>query len=138
MPCTANRLPRQRFGRKQSTILPTPPRQPLVWRRHEANLYYREGKTVKTINVYEVVDGFSEVLLGYHISESENFEAQYGAFRMAIQRSGHKPYEIVHDNQGGHNKLNRQGKEACGGRRKGTGFLGQALPHTPPHDASQW
>ena len=72
--------------------------------------------------MYEVVDAYSEVLLGFHISESENFEAQYCAFRMAVQRSGHKPYEIVHDNQGGHNKLNRQGKKPTGDE-KGKGFL---------------
>lgn len=114
---------RQRFGRKQSTMLPT--RRDSLWYGDgtKLNLYYREGKTVKTINVYEVVDAMSEVLLGYHISESENFEAQYCAFRMAVQRSGHKPYEIVHDNQGGHNKLNRQGKKPAGDGEKAQGFL---------------
>lgn len=113
---------RQRFGRKQSTMLPT--RRDSLWYGDgtKLNLYYREGKTVKTINVYEVVDAYSEVLLGFHISESENFEAQYCAFRMAVQRSGHKPYEIVHDNQGGHNKLNRQGKKPTGDEKE-KGFL---------------
>nr|DAR89056.1 MAG TPA: transposase [Caudoviricetes sp.] len=128
---------RQRFGRKQSTILPT--RRDSLWYGDgtKLNLYYREGKTVKTINVYEVVDAMSEVLLGYHISESENFEAQYGAFRMAIQRSGHKPYEIVHDNQGGHNKLNRQGKKPAGDGEKAQGFLDRLCHiHRPtmPHN----
>ena len=33
---------------------------------------------------------------------------RYNAYRMAIQVSGHKPFEIVHDNQGGHKKLNRK------------------------------
>ncbi len=28
---------------------------------------------------------------------------------MAIQRSGHKPWEIVYDNQGGHKKLDTDG-----------------------------
>lgn len=51
------------------------------------------------------MDAYSEVLLGYYISDSENYEAQYHAYRMAIQISGHKPYEIVYDNQGGHKKL---------------------------------
>jgi hypothetical protein len=113
---------RQRFGRKQSTMLPT--RRDSLWYGDgtKLNLYYREGKTVKTINVYEVVDAYSEVLLGFHISESENFEAQYCAFRMAVKRSGHKPYEIVHDNQGGHNKLNRQGKKPTGDEKE-KGFL---------------
>ena len=43
--------------------------------------------------------------MGYHISDSEDYEAQYNAYRMAVQVSGHKPYELVHDNQGGHKKL---------------------------------
>ena len=51
------------------------------------------------------MDAYSEVLLGYHISENEDYEAQYHAYRMAIQVSGHKPYELVHDNQGGHKKI---------------------------------
>lgn len=65
--------------------------------------------------VYEVVDAYSEVLLGYYISDHENFEAQYNAYRMAVQVSGHKPYEIVHDNQGGHKRLEKEkGKKEPG------------------------
>ena len=52
----------------------------------------------------KVVDAYSEVLLGYYISDNEDYIAQYHAFRMAIQTSRHKPYEIVCDNQGGHKK----------------------------------
>ena len=44
------------------------------------------------------------MLLGYYISDNEDYIAQYHAFRMAIQTSRHKPYEIVCDNQGGHKK----------------------------------
>lgn len=74
------------------------------------NLYYLgdDGK-VRTTNVYEVIDAATEMLLGYHISDTENYEQQYHAYRMAIQVSGHKPYEIVHDNQGGHKKANSGG-----------------------------
>ncbi len=60
---------------------------------------------MRTTQVYEVIDAMSEVLLGYCISDTEDYEAQYHAYRMAIQKSGHKPYEIVYDNQGGHKKL---------------------------------
>lgn len=110
---------RQRYGRKQKTLHPE--RRDSLWYGDgtKLNLYYRDGNTVRTTSVYEVVDDMSEVLLGYHISDSEDFEAQYNAFRMAIQRSGHKPYEIVHDNQGGHKKLNRLSK----GEEKQQGFL---------------
>jgi hypothetical protein len=70
------------------------------------NLYYqtKDGK-MKTINVYEVMDSYSEVFLGYHISENEDYEAGYQAFKMAIKTSGHRPYQISFDNGSGNKKL---------------------------------
>lgn len=70
------------------------------------NYYYltEDGK-VDTCTVYEVIDVYSEVLLGYHISKSEDYEAQFYAYKMALQTSGQKPYEVRYDNQGGHKKL---------------------------------
>lgn len=101
---------RQRYGRKHKTALPT--RRDTLWYGDgtKLNLYYRDeqGK-VRTTQVYEVIDAMSEVLLGYCISDTEDYEAQYHAYRMAIQKSGHKPYEIVYDNQGGHKKLDSDG-----------------------------
>lgn len=99
----------QRFGRKHRTALPQ--RRDTLWYGDgtKLNLYYRdEDGNMRTTMVYEVVDAYSEVLLGYHISDHESFEAQYNAYRMAIQVSGHKPYEIVHDNQGGHKRLEKE------------------------------
>lgn len=73
------------------------------------NFYYQDEQgNVKTTQVYEVFDTYSEVFLGYHISDKENFEAQYHAFKMALQIAGHKPYEIKFDNQGGTKKLEAQ------------------------------
>lgn len=69
------------------------------------NYFYQEDGKMKTCQVYEVYDTYSEVFVGYHISSTENFEAQYLAFKMALQVSGHKPYEIKFDNQGGTKKL---------------------------------
>ena len=102
----------QRYGRKHRTALPM--RRDTLWYGDgtKLNLYYRdEDGSMRTTMVYEVIDAYSEVLLGYHISDRENFEAQYNAYRMAIQTSEHKPYEIVHDNQGGHKRLEKD-KEA--------------------------
>lgn len=101
---------RQKFGRKHRTALPS--RRDALWYGDgtKLNLYYRDDDgNVRTTQVYEVIDAATEVLLGYHISDHEDYEAQYHAYRMAIQTSGHKPYEIVHDNQGGHKKLEKQG-----------------------------
>lgn len=96
----------QRYSRKHKTELPY--RRDSLWYGDgtKLNLYYRdEAGKVRTTSVYEVIDAYSEVMLGYFISDTEDYEAQYHAYRMAIQISGHKPYEIVHDNQGGHKRL---------------------------------
>lgn len=101
---------RQRYGRKHKTALPT--RRDTLWYGDgtKLNLYYRdEAGKVRTTQAYEVIDAMSEVLLGYCISDTEDYEAQYHAYRMAIQTSGHKPWEIVYDNQGGHKKLDADG-----------------------------
>ena len=100
----------QRYSRKNRTSLPT--MRDSLWYGDgtKLNLYYRkQGKDGKwqlgTMQVYEVMDAYSEMLLGYYISDTEDFTAQYNAYRMAMQTSGHRPYELVHDNQGGHKKL---------------------------------
>lgn len=74
------------------------------------NLYYKneQGKMCTT-SVYEVMDAYSETLLGYDIAPNENFDSQYRAYRMAVETSGSRPYEIVTDNQGGHKKGNAVG-----------------------------
>ncbi len=101
---------RQRYGRKHRTALPT--RRDTLWYGDgtKLNLYYRDeqGK-VRTTQVYEVIDAMSEVMLGYCISDTEDYEAQYHAYRMAVQTARHKPWEIVYDNQGGHKKLDNDG-----------------------------
>jgi hypothetical protein len=71
------------------------------------NFYYQDenGQMSAKLKVYEVIDVYSECLLGFHIGYSEDFAAQYMAYKAAIQFSGNKPYEIRYDNQGGHKKL---------------------------------
>jgi hypothetical protein len=97
---------KEKYVRQHSTMLPT--RRDSLWYGDgtKLNYFYRDANgKVATINVYEVMDVYSEVFLGYYISNSEDFEAQYHAYKMAMQTSGHKPYEIRFDNQGGHKKL---------------------------------
>lgn len=100
----------QKYTRKHKTVLPSV--RDALWYADgtKLNLFYKDydekGKLqVRTTQVYEVMDAFSETLLGHFISDSENYEAQYNAFRMAVKTSGCKPYEVVTDNQGGHKKL---------------------------------
>ena len=100
----------QKYTRKHKTALPS--FRDSLWYADgtKLNLFYKaydeKGKLqVRTTQVYEVMDAFSETFLGYFISDGENYEAQYNSFRMAIQTAGCRPFEIVTDNQGGHKKL---------------------------------
>lgn len=97
---------KERYTRHHRTLMPT--KRDALWYSDGTKLNYyflnKDGK-VATCQVYEVIDVYSEKFLGYHISKTEDFEAQYHAFKMAIQTAGHKPYEIRYDNQGGHKKL---------------------------------
>lgn len=101
------------FGYKFKTILPEV--RDALWYGDgtKLNLYYKAyegGKWVmKTTQVYEVMDAYSEVFLGHHISDTENYTAQYNAYRMAVETAKARPYEIVVDNQGGHKKLDNSG-----------------------------
>lgn len=108
----------QKFKRQHRTMLPEV--RDALWYGDgtKLNLYYKEwvpnnnggGKwEVRTLQVYEVIDAYSEVMLGYSISETEGHKAQYAAYRMAVMTAGHRPYELVHDNQGGHKKLKTMG-----------------------------
>lgn len=95
---------KQIYSRHNKTLMPT--MRDSLWYGDgtKLNLFYKDyegGKlVVKTAFVYEVADAFNDTLLGYAIGKSENFDLQYKAFRMAVEISGHKPYEIVTDNQG--------------------------------------
>ncbi len=99
---------KEKFALQISTIMPT--MRDSLWYSDGTRLnyyYLSEDGKVSTCSVYEVIDAYSEVLLGYHITpgDSENYESQYKAYRMAMQTAGHKPYQVSFDNQGGHKKL---------------------------------
>lgn len=101
---------KEKFAYQNKTILPT--MRDSLWYSDgtKLNYYYQYRDEnghfkIGTTQVYEVMDVYSECLLGYFISDSEDYKAQYNAYRMAIQFSEHKPYQITYDNQGGHKKL---------------------------------
>lgn len=97
---------KEKFGIMLSTKLPT--LRDSLWYSDgtKLNYYYLdENGKVATMQVYEVMDAYSEVFLGYHISKTEDYEAQYFAYKMAVKTAEHRPYQISFDNQGGHKKL---------------------------------
>ena len=103
-----------RTRRQNKTIMPQ--LRDSIWYGDgtKANLYYKvydanQGKwKLATTMVFEVIDAATECLIGYHISPRENFEAMYEAYRQAIEFSGHLPYELVFDQQGGSRRLDAQ------------------------------
>lgn len=122
---------KQKFDRKHRTVLSE--KSDALWYGDgtKLNLYFKgrdkSGKLVKmTAMVYEVIDAYSEMLLGYSIGPVENSDLQRRAFKMAIQRSGHCPFEIVTDNQGGQKK-----NEARGFMSKICRVSRTTAPHTP-------
>lgn len=100
------------YTRMNSTILPTLPNALWYGDGTRLNLFYRayvDGRyKLATLNVYEVIDAATEVFLGCHISNTENFEAIYEATRNALEFAGCKPYEYVTDNQGGTKRADAQ------------------------------
>jgi hypothetical protein len=101
---------KEKFTYQHKTAMPT--MRDSLWYSDGTKLNYfyqtrdENGRfQIKTTSVYEVMDVYSEALLGYHISDTEDYITQYSAYRMAIQTSQHKPYQITYDNQGGHKKL---------------------------------
>ncbi len=69
------------------------------------NLYYRneQGKMCTT-GVYEVMDAYSETLLGYDIAPQPEFRLPVSCLPHGRGSFRGRPYEIVTDNQGGHKK----------------------------------
>ena len=63
---------------------------------------------IATLYVFEVIDAAPEVFLGCNIGTTENFEMMREAYRDALVFAGHKPYELVSDNQGGTKRADAQ------------------------------
>ena len=103
-----------RMRRQHKTIMPT--LRDSIWYGDgtKLNLYYRVldsntgGWKLATTSVFEVVDAATEALIGYHIAPNESFESMYEAYRMALDLSGHLPYELVYDQQGGSKRSDAQ------------------------------
>ncbi|PKO97050.1 MAG: kinase [Bacteroidetes bacterium HGW-Bacteroidetes-7] len=103
-------ISKEKFSYIHKTLMPT--MRDSIWYSDgtKLNLYYQylnseNKRCVGTLQVYEVMDAYSEVLLGYHISKSEDYEAQFFAYKMALNFAKYKPFQISYDNQGGHKKL---------------------------------
>jgi hypothetical protein len=113
---------KERFGYQLRTILPSV--RDALWYGDGTKLNYyfiNEDGKASTMMVYEVVDVYSECLLGFSVAPTEQYAMQYEAYKMAIQFAGQKPFEIRYDNQGGHKKI----KDSFLGKLSRIGFACQ-------------
>lgn len=98
------------LSRRHTTVLPQV--RDAIWYGDgtKLNLYYKAfvngSWQPATLCVFEVVDAYSEVFLGYGVGTNENFDMMYEAYRSSIEFAGHCPVELVYDNQGGSRTAN--------------------------------
>lgn len=73
------------------------------------NYFYQgQGGMVASMQVYVVMDVYSEAIIGQAIAKSEDFKMQSTAFKAALKFSGHKPMQLLYDGQSGHKKAEQQ------------------------------
>lgn len=74
------------------------------------NIYYlnEEGKKVTT-DIYMIFDVCTGYCVGWSLGQESAYGTQYPAFRMAVERAGVKPFQLVMDNQSSQRKLDRVG-----------------------------
>jgi transposase InsO family protein len=73
------------------------------------NYFYQgQGGMMAKLQIYVIMDVFSEAIVGHSFSHTEDFLTQFRAAKMALKLSGHKPLQWLYDNQGGHRKAESQ------------------------------
>lgn len=60
------------------------------------------------LKINPVFDVYSEMIIGYSISETETHVDHFTAIKMAVKSSGKRPYLLVYDNQSGHKSSRMQ------------------------------
>lgn len=76
----------------------------LDWIHYEDNV----TKMAAKIKIDPVIDVFSEKIIGWSISETENHVDHFRAVKMAIENAGSRPYLFTYDNQSGHKSSKMQ------------------------------
>lgn len=80
-----------------------------------------------------VVDIYSEKLLGWSLSETENMSDHFTAVKMAFNNAGHRPFLFTYDNQSGHkSKMMQDLYTNMVATNGGTHYPHQAYRHSSP------
>ncbi|MCX8483461.1 MAG: hypothetical protein ORN50_07755, partial [Crocinitomicaceae bacterium] len=73
-------------------------------------VHYQDNVTglAAKLKINPVFDVFSEMIIGYSLSETENHVDHFTALKSAINFSQAKPYKLTYDNQSGHKSSRMQ------------------------------
>jgi transposase InsO family protein len=85
------------------------------------------------LKINPVFDVFSEMIIGYSISETENHVDHFTAIKAAVSFTGARPYKFTYDNQSGHKSKRMQ--EVYSGviaREGGVHFATRPYEHSNP------
>lgn len=66
------------------------------------DLWYQANGKQRTKKIYVVIDDYSEVILGYDLSNTEDSESIFRSVKKALRFSMNRPEQLLYDNQGGH------------------------------------
>lgn len=73
------------------------------------NYFYQgQGGMVASMQVYVVMDVYSEAIIGHSVAAKEEFDMQSMAIKAAVKLAGHKPLQLLYDNQSGHKMAMQQ------------------------------
>lgn len=91
-----------------------------------------EGIEAK-LKIDVVFDVYSEKILGWSYSTTENHVDHFKALRMAAETAGHRPYLLTYDNQSGHKSETMQKLyDKLVARNKGVHYPHKAYAHNSP------
>lgn len=68
----------------------------------------KSNKMGASLRINVIFDVYSEKIIGWNISESEDHTDHFKAVKMAVQQSGYRPYLFTYDKQAGHKSTRMQ------------------------------
>lgn len=96
-------------------------------------IYMTPDGTEAKMKIDIVVDVFSEKILGWSYSGTEDHTDHFKALKMAAQNAGHRPYLFTYDNQSGHKSATMQSLyDKLVARYKGVHYPHKAYAHNSP------
>ncbi len=96
-------------------------------------IYMTPDGTEAKLKIDVVFDIYSEKILGYSYSDTENHADHFKAIKMAAQTAGCRPYLFTYDNQSGHkSETMQQLYSKLVARYKGVHYAHKAYAHNSP------